>query len=55
MLTVLLVLLIIAAFGGIGWGSYYSGPGYVMPLGLVVLVLVLILLFSGYGAWPHWR
>ena len=55
MLTILLVLLILLAIGGAGWGGYYGGPSYAMPVGFIVLVLVIVLLFSGVVDIPRWR
>ena len=48
--TIALIVLIILALGGIGYGRYYAGPvgepvpGYANPLGLVAAVLVVLLI-----------
>jgi len=52
LLTILLILVVFAVFGG-GWG--YSRWGYAgwSPLGLLLLI-VLILYFTGNLHMPHW-
>lgn len=44
MLTVILVLLILLAFGGgnLGWGGAYAGPGNLIGVALVVLLIILL-------------
>ncbi|GAA0235958.1 hypothetical protein LNAOJCKE_0934 [Methylorubrum aminovorans] len=47
LLTILLVLLILAVFGGgnFGWGGAYAGHGNI--LGLVLLVVLVVVLVRG--------
>lgn len=46
MLTIILVVLVLMALGGGGWGHSRFGAASWSPLGLVVLVLV-VLYFTG--------
>ena len=46
MLTILLIVLLVLALGGGGWGHSRFGVASWSPLGLIVLVL-LVLYFTG--------
>lgn len=46
MLTILLVILLIAALGGGGWGHSRYGVASWSPLGIVVVIL-LVMYFTG--------
>ena len=49
--TIALIVLLILALGGFGYGRYYAGPvgepvpGYANPLGVVAAILVVLLIF----------
>jgi len=48
--TILLIVLVVLALGGFGYGRYYASPvgepapGYANPLGVVAAVLVVLLI-----------
>lgn len=55
--TILLILLIVAAFSGWGYGNYYPGPSGAAPspliqllgvAGLVMLVALIVMLITGW-------
>jgi hypothetical protein len=55
LLTILLIVLIVLALGGWGYGSFYPGPGGVSPmvnvLGVVALVLLVALIVMLATGW----
>ena len=56
MSLVLIILVVLILFGGLGLGWYgyrggYYGPGMYGGVGLVVILLIVLLLFSGIGGW----
>jgi len=46
MLTILIVILILAAIGALPTWGYSSGWGY-SPIGIIVVIAVLLLIFRG--------
>lgn len=50
-LILIVVLVLLIAGGGYGWRSGYYGPGD--PLGIILIVVLLVLLFGVLGG-PRW-
>lgn len=56
LLTILLIVLVVMALGGWGYGTYYAGPSvgpgpWVNPVGIIGAILLIGLLFMLFTGW----
>lgn len=56
-MTLLLIILVVLVLCGGGWGyrAGWYGPGFYNPIGLILVILVIVLLFGALGGpYLHW-